>query len=52
LTIGELERKHILETLEGTGWRVSGRKGAALMLGLKESTLRSRMQRLGIRRPG
>ena len=52
LTIGELERKHIIETLEGTGWRVSGRKGAALMLGLKESTLRSRMQRLGIRRPG
>jgi formate hydrogenlyase transcriptional activator len=52
LTIGELERKHILETLEGTGWRVSGRKGAAVMLGLKESTLRSRMERLGIRRPG
>ncbi len=52
MTIGDVERKHIIATLEGTGWRVAGLKGAARMLGLKESTLRSRMQRLGIRRPG
>jgi len=52
MTLGDVERKHIVQTLEGTGWRVSGKKGAARVLGLKESTLRSRMQKLGIRRPG
>ncbi len=52
MTLGDMEKKHIVQTLEGTGWRVSGRKGAAQALGLKESTLRSRMQKLGNRRPG
>ena len=52
MTIGDMERKHIIQTLEGTGWRVGREKGRCQVLGLKESTLRSRMQRLGIRRPG
>ncbi len=52
ITLGEVEKNHILQTLEGAGWRISGRNGAAGVLGLKESTLRSRMQKLGIRRPG
>ena len=52
LTLGDMERKHILQTLESAGWRVAGSKGAAQILGLKESTLRSRMEKLGIRRPG
>jgi len=52
MTLGDMEKKHIIQILEGTGWRVSGRKGAAQVLGLKESTLRSRMQKLGIKRPG
>jgi PAS domain S-box-containing protein len=51
-TLSEMERRHIMETLEHTGWRVSGIKGAAQLLGLKESTLRSRMQKLGVKRPG
>jgi PAS domain S-box-containing protein len=51
-TLKEIEKSHIISTLENTGWRVSGKKGAAQLLGFKESTLRSRMQRLGIKRPG
>jgi transcriptional regulator with GAF, ATPase, and Fis domain len=37
--------------LQQTGWRVEGPKGAARILGLNPSTLRSRMLKLGIRRP-
>jgi formate hydrogenlyase transcriptional activator len=52
IRLDEVERKHILQTLESTGWRVSGKKGAAEVLGLKESTLRSKMEKLGVKRPG
>ncbi len=51
-TLEEMERRHIIETLEQTGWRVSGPKGAAVLLGLKPTTLEARMKRLGVRRPG
>jgi predicted ATPase/transcriptional regulator with GAF, ATPase, and Fis domain len=51
-TLEETERSRILEVLEQTKWRVSGPKGAALRLGLKPTTLESRMKRLGIKRPG
>jgi formate hydrogenlyase transcriptional activator len=51
LTLEEAERRHILSTLEKAGWRVSGRHGAAVILGLKPSTLQSRMVKLGIVRP-
>jgi len=47
----ELERRHILRALEETGWRVAGKKGAAEILGLKPTTLESRMKKLGIHRP-
>jgi len=36
--------------LEETGWRVSGKAGAAEILGLKPTTLEARMKKLGIRR--
>ena len=49
-TLEEVERAHILETLERTGWRVSGEQGAAKLLGLKPTTLEARMQKLGITR--
>jgi len=49
--LGDLERGHILRVLEETGWRVSGRGGAAEILGLKPTTLEARMKKLGIRRP-
>lgn len=51
MTMTELEQNHIIEVLEKTGWKVSGRGGAAEILGLKPTTLESRMQKLGIRRP-
>ena len=50
LTLEELERRHILQVLESTGWRVSGNRGAAKILGMKSTTLESRMKRLGITR--
>jgi transcriptional regulator with GAF, ATPase, and Fis domain len=50
-TLEESEREHILEALHFTGWQVSGARGAALLLGLKPTTLEARMKRLGIRRP-
>lgn len=49
-TMEEMERRHILDTLELTGWRVSGEHGAAKILGRRPTTLESRMQRLGIQR--
>ncbi|HZS33212.1 MAG TPA: sigma 54-interacting transcriptional regulator [Methylomirabilota bacterium] len=50
-TLAEVERRHIRATLDRTGWVVEGPRGAARALGLHPNTLRSRMARLGIRRP-
>jgi formate hydrogenlyase transcriptional activator len=50
-TLEELERRHIRETLERAGWVVEGARGAAAALGMNASTLRSRMKKLGVRRP-
>ena len=49
-TLEEVEKRHIFEALKTTGWRVSGKGGAAELLGLNPKTLESRMQRLGILR--
>jgi transcriptional regulator with GAF, ATPase, and Fis domain len=49
--LANLERDHIFQVLQKTGWRVEGAKGAALLLGLNPSTLRARMRKYGIRRP-
>jgi transcriptional regulator with GAF, ATPase, and Fis domain len=46
----EIERDHILQALEKTGWRIEGKKGAAAMLGINPSTLRGRMRKDGISR--
>ncbi len=46
-----LERAHILAVLQESGWRIRGRRGAALILGLPPTTLENRMKRLGIIRP-
>jgi formate hydrogenlyase transcriptional activator len=43
-----VERQHIVTVLEETGWRVSGERGAAKILGLKRTTLEARMKKLGI----
>jgi formate hydrogenlyase transcriptional activator len=51
MNLEDVEKNHILRVLEGTGWRISGKNGASGILGLKDSTLRSRMKKLGIMRP-
>ena len=51
MSMEDVEREHIKQVLLSTGWRVSGKTGAARILGLKDSTLRSRMIKLGITRP-
>ena len=50
MVLGEMERDHILHVLQITGWRIEGKSGAALILGLNSSTLRGRMRKYGIRR--
>jgi formate hydrogenlyase transcriptional activator len=50
-TLDEIERDHILRTLNQTDWVVAGPKGAAVKLGMKRSSLQYRMQKLGIQRP-
>jgi transcriptional regulator with GAF, ATPase, and Fis domain len=50
-TLEEMERGFIVETLNDCGWQIEGRKGASQRLGLKASTLRSKMKKLKIRRP-
>jgi transcriptional regulator with GAF, ATPase, and Fis domain len=50
-TLVEVERRHIVRVLESCRWRVEGAGGAAQILALKASTLRSRMLKLGIARP-
>ncbi len=47
-----VERQHILSVLEKVNWRIEGMGGAAKVLHLEPSTLRSRMKRLGITRQG
>jgi PAS domain S-box-containing protein len=47
----DMERRHIVSVLERNGWRVGGKGGAAEVLGLKRSTLYSKMKKLGIARP-
>ncbi len=51
LTLAQADADHIRGILASTGWRVRGKGGAAEVLGLKPSTLESRMAKLGIRRP-
>lgn len=46
--LADVERQHILRILHTNAWRIEGSRGAALALGLKPSTLRSRMRKLGI----
>ncbi len=50
-TLADAERVHILSVLDRTRWRISGAQGAADQLGMKPTTLHSRMKKLGIRRP-
>jgi formate hydrogenlyase transcriptional activator len=48
--LAELEHDHILQVLQQTRWRIEGKDGAAIILGLNPSTLRARMRKSGIQR--
>jgi len=50
-TLEAVEREHIMRILEQTKWKVSGKNGAAEILGLNRSTLRARIRKLGIHQP-
>jgi formate hydrogenlyase transcriptional activator len=49
-TLEDVERQHIESILAQTNWMIEGERGAAKILNLNPSTLRSRMQKLGIKR--
>jgi formate hydrogenlyase transcriptional activator len=51
-TLEYAEREHIVRALGETDWVIGGPAGAAARLGLKRTTLQSRMRKLGITRPG
>jgi len=50
-SLQEIEWDHIIRVLEETNWRIGGPKGAALILDMNTSTLRSRLRKLGIKKP-
>ena len=51
-SLEEVERRHIETVLKQANWMIEGERGAAKILDMNPSTLRSRMQKLGIKRPG
>jgi transcriptional regulator with GAF, ATPase, and Fis domain len=46
------ERENLIAVLERAGWKIKGADGAAELLGVKPTTLLSRMKKMGIKRPG
>lgn len=49
--IRRMERENLLKILEKSGWKIKGAHGAAELLGIKPTTLLSRMKKMGIERP-
>jgi formate hydrogenlyase transcriptional activator len=50
-TLEQAEREHILKALRESEWIIGGSAGAATKLGMKRTTLQSKMQKLNISRP-
>jgi DNA-binding NtrC family response regulator len=50
-TLEQIERDHILAVIEKCHWRINGEHGAAEVLAMHPNTLRSKMKKLGIKRP-
>ena len=50
-TMADVEKEHIRGVLENAGWRIRGSGGAAETLGLRPTTLETRMAKLGLTRP-
>ena len=51
ITLRDVERNHILHVLDTTNWVIEGKYGAATHMDIHPATLRSRMKKLGIKRP-
>jgi formate hydrogenlyase transcriptional activator len=51
LRLADVQRDHIRHVLDEAGWRVRGATGAAVRLGLRPTTLETRMAKLGLTRP-
>ena len=51
VSLEDAERQHILKALHEARWVIGGQAGAAAKLGIKRTTLNSKMQKLGISRP-
>jgi transcriptional regulator with GAF, ATPase, and Fis domain len=51
ISLEAVERRHILDVVEQTNWVIEGPNGPAKILNLHPNTLRSRMKKLGIKRP-
>jgi DNA-binding NtrC family response regulator len=49
--LADVEREHVLFVVQSCGWRIRGTGGAAERLGLRPTTLETRMAKLGIKRP-
>jgi PAS domain S-box-containing protein len=50
-SLQDIEKEHILRVLTFTNWRIAGANGASRILDMHPSTLRSRMDKLGIQKP-
>jgi formate hydrogenlyase transcriptional activator len=50
-TLEQAEREHIVRVLSETQWVIGGPAGAAARLGMKRTTLQSKIRKLGIARP-
>ena len=51
LSLEEMEREYILSVLKAKNWKISGKDSAASILVMPPSTLRSRIKKLGLKRP-
>lgn len=51
LTLKQVEKDYIIKILQQTGWRVSGKSGAAKLLDINPKTLESKLKKLDIKRP-
>jgi formate hydrogenlyase transcriptional activator len=51
LKLVDVQKEHIRRVLESSGWRIRGNGGAADRLGLRPTTLETRMAKLGLSRP-
>jgi transcriptional regulator with GAF, ATPase, and Fis domain len=49
--LADVQKEHIRKVLESVGWRIRGSNGAAIRLGLRPTTLETRMAKLGLARP-